>query len=123
MLQLFLQGGLHESPSVPPRCLPPRDRFRRQLHRPHRPPNGESTMGSSATSDDRAGGFARPARGVARARNRCGVAVTIAALTVAWAGVASAQPTAADRETARSLMQEARDLRDKGHTQDALKRF
>jgi hypothetical protein len=41
----------------------------------------------------------------------------------AWAGAALAQPTAADRETARSLMQEARDLRDKGHAQDALKRF
>src|SRR5579864_9454433 len=36
---------------------------------------------------------------------------------------ARADPTAADRETARSLMQEARDLRDKGHMQDALKRF
>ena len=36
---------------------------------------------------------------------------------------ARAEPTAADRETARSLMQEARELRDKGHLQDALKRF
>jgi len=38
-------------------------------------------------------------------------------------GAARAEPTAADRETARSLMQEARELRDKGHMQDALKRF
>jgi hypothetical protein len=38
-------------------------------------------------------------------------------------GVANAEPTAADRETARSLMQEGRDLREKGRLQDALKRF
>jgi len=38
-------------------------------------------------------------------------------------GTARAEPTAADRETARSLMQEARELREKGHTGDALKRF
>ena len=36
---------------------------------------------------------------------------------------AHADPTAADRETARSLMQEGRDLRDKGDLKDALKRF
>jgi hypothetical protein len=36
---------------------------------------------------------------------------------------ASAEPTAADRETARSLMQEGRELRDKGDLQGALKRF
>jgi hypothetical protein len=36
---------------------------------------------------------------------------------------AKAEPSAGDRETARSLMQEARELRDKGHLQDALKRF
>ncbi|MGH7435853.1 MAG: hypothetical protein ACRENE_09275 [Polyangiaceae bacterium] len=45
------------------------------------------------------------------------------ALMTAWAGASFAQPNAADRETARSLMQEARDLRDKGHSADALKRF
>lgn len=49
--------------------------------------------------------------------------VIAAALMTAWAGVSFAQPTAADRETARSLMQEGRDLRDKGHGSDALKRF
>jgi len=38
-------------------------------------------------------------------------------------GAARAEPTAADRETARSLMSEARELREKGHMQDALKRF
>jgi hypothetical protein len=36
---------------------------------------------------------------------------------------AKAEPTAADRETARSLMTEGRELREKGHVQDALKRF
>jgi hypothetical protein len=40
-----------------------------------------------------------------------------------WAGTVCAQATANDRETARGLMQEGRDLRDKGHSQDALKRF
>src|SRR5260370_39928772 len=39
------------------------------------------------------------------------------------AGSASADPTAADRETARSLMQEGRELREKGDLQGALKRF
>jgi hypothetical protein len=49
------------------------------------------------------------------------VAAALGALFTA--GPAHAEPTAADRETARSLMQEARDLREKGHLQDALKRF
>lgn len=48
-------------------------------------------------------------------------AAAIGALFVTSA--ARAEPTAADRETARSLMTEARELRDKGHLQDALKRF
>jgi hypothetical protein len=39
------------------------------------------------------------------------------------ATVASAAPTAADRETARTLMDQGRDLRDKGDLQEALKRF
>jgi hypothetical protein len=39
------------------------------------------------------------------------------------AAMASAEPTAADRETARSFMQEGRELRDKGDLQGALKRF
>jgi len=40
------------------------------------------------------------------------------ATSSAWA-----EPTAADRETARSLMQEGRELREKGDLQGALKRF
>jgi hypothetical protein len=36
---------------------------------------------------------------------------------------ARADPTAADRETARALMQEARELRDKGNLKEALRRF
>jgi hypothetical protein len=52
----------------------------------------------------------------------------LAFATAALAGLvatssASAEPTAADRETARSLMQEGRELRDKGDLQGALKRF
>ena len=53
----------------------------------------------------------------------CAATVATCAVVTTWAPLASAEPTAADRETARSLMQEARDLRDKGHVQDALKRF
>jgi hypothetical protein len=56
-----------------------------------------------------------------------GVRLVLAASTVSAllaTGIARAQqPTAADRETARSLMQEGRELREKGHVQDALKRF
>jgi hypothetical protein len=48
-------------------------------------------------------------------------AATLGAILVT--GAASAEPTAADRETARSLMTEGRELREKGHVQDALKRF
>jgi hypothetical protein len=48
-------------------------------------------------------------------------AVLVAALSVA--GGAHAAPTAADRETARTLMDQGRDLRDKGNLQEALKRF
>jgi hypothetical protein len=44
-----------------------------------------------------------------------------ASLLFAWN--ARAEPTAADRETARALMQEGRDLRDKGAPKQALKRF
>ncbi|HEY8042172.1 MAG TPA: hypothetical protein VIF15_20350 [Polyangiaceae bacterium] len=49
------------------------------------------------------------------------VALVLAALCVAAA--AQADPTSADRETARALMQEGRDLRDKGDLKGALKRF
>ncbi|HLK36921.1 MAG TPA: hypothetical protein VKU41_09250 [Polyangiaceae bacterium] len=52
------------------------------------------------------------------------LAAAAVALAVLGAAVpALADPTAADRETARSLMAEARDLRDKGDLQGALKRF
>ncbi len=44
-------------------------------------------------------------------------------IVMSSAGPAFADPTPADRETARSLMQEGRDLRDKGDTENALKRF
>ncbi len=37
--------------------------------------------------------------------------------------IAHAEPTSADRETARVLMQEGRELRDKGDLKEALKRF
>ncbi|HEX3344304.1 MAG TPA: hypothetical protein VHS09_07010 [Polyangiaceae bacterium] len=39
------------------------------------------------------------------------------------ASAAQAAPTAADRETARTLMDQGRDLRDKGDLKEALKRF
>jgi len=47
--------------------------------------------------------------------------VALGALLVAPA--AHADPTAADRETARSLMQQGRDQRDKGNLREALKQF
>jgi len=53
-------------------------------------------------------------------------AVLVAAVVVAsvvGAPVAHAKPSAADRETARSLMEEGRDLRDKGNMKEALRRF
>src|SRR5580704_15513315 len=46
----------------------------------------------------------------------------VLAMTFA-AGTAQAQSSAADRETARSMMQEGRDLRDKGDLKGALQRF
>jgi hypothetical protein len=73
-------------------------------------------MGSSESSAV----SARP-RGRFRAARAAGISTLV--LAMAWTGAALADPTAADRETARSLMQEARDLRDKGHMGDALKRF
>jgi hypothetical protein len=51
------------------------------------------------------------------------LAIAASASVLLAAASAYAQPNAADRETARSLMQEGRELRDKGHVQDALKRF
>jgi hypothetical protein len=50
------------------------------------------------------------------------VALLAAALSVTGAAYA-AGPTAADRETARTLMEQGRELRDKGNMQEALKRF
>ncbi len=52
--------------------------------------------------------------------------VLAAAVLLAALGRASsayAAPTAADRETARTLMDQGRDLRDKGNLKEALKRF
>jgi hypothetical protein len=45
------------------------------------------------------------------------------AALVLFAATAHAEPTAADRETARALMQEGRALRDKGDLKSALDRF
>ncbi len=45
----------------------------------------------------------------------------LASLFVSATGLAD--PTSADRETARALMQQGRDLRDKGDLKEALKRF
>jgi len=49
--------------------------------------------------------------------------VTLALAFVGAAGSASAAPTAADRETARTLMDQGREFRDKGDMKEALKRF
>jgi hypothetical protein len=57
------------------------------------------------------------------ASRRIRVTLTAMALAATLAAPASAAPTAADRETARSMMQEGRDLRDKGDLQGALQRF
>jgi hypothetical protein len=54
------------------------------------------------------------------------VRLTLAATAMAAllaAPSAGAQPSAADRETARSMMQEGRDLREKGDLKGALQRF
>jgi hypothetical protein len=57
------------------------------------------------------------------ASRRLGVALLTGALVVAPLRVAHADPSAADRETARSLMEEARELRDKNDLRGALDRF
>jgi hypothetical protein len=49
--------------------------------------------------------------------------VTVALGALAATNVAYAAPTAADRETARTLMEQGRDLRDAGNLKDALQRF
>lgn len=48
---------------------------------------------------------------------------TVMAATLALPGVALAAPSAADRETARTLMDQGREQRDKGNLAEALKRF
>jgi hypothetical protein len=53
--------------------------------------------------------------------SRASVCLLVASLFVA--SEAHADPTAADRETARSLMQQGRELRDKGDLKEALKSF
>jgi hypothetical protein len=53
---------------------------------------------------------------------RFALTASVLAMTLA-AGTAQAQSSAADRETARSMMQEGRDLRDKGDLKGALQRF
>ena len=55
-------------------------------------------------------------------RVRLTMTATAVAAMLAASG-ASAQVSAADRETARSMMQEGRDLRDKGDLKGALQRF
>jgi hypothetical protein len=50
-------------------------------------------------------------------------ALATALLCVAGTAYAAGGPTAADRETARTLMDQGRDLRDKGDLKEALKRF
>lgn len=54
-------------------------------------------------------------------RRRLGVALAAALLLAPWA--AHAGPTSADRETARTLMQQGRELTAKGDLKEALKRF
>jgi hypothetical protein len=49
--------------------------------------------------------------------------VGLALACILAATSARAEPTAADRETARALMQEGRELRDKGNLKEALRRF
>lgn len=58
------------------------------------------------------------------ASERLRLAAAVAALaSVLAASPARAEPTAADRNTAREMMREGRDLRDKGDLKGALKRF
>jgi hypothetical protein len=58
------------------------------------------------------------------ASRRTRLTMTAAALAMMVAApIARAQPTPADRETARSMMQEGRDLRDKGDVKGSLQRF
>jgi len=57
------------------------------------------------------------------ASERQWIAAALVGASLSLAAVAQADPSAADRETARSLMQEARNLRDKGDMPGALRRF
>ncbi len=58
-----------------------------------------------------------------RASRATAVYVAIAASLLGTVAVARAEPSAADRETARSLMREGRELRDQGDLTGALARF
>ena len=61
---------------------------------------------------------------MASERPRCGlIAAAVLGASLSVAAIAHADPSPADRETARSLMQEARNLRDKGDVPGALRRF
>jgi hypothetical protein len=57
------------------------------------------------------------------ASRRTSLAVALLVASLATGSTARAAPSAADRETARSLMQEGRTLRDKGDMAGALRRF
>src|SRR5271155_3196834 len=56
-----------------------------------------------------------------RTLKRAATAWLVSSMLVA--GVAHAQPTAADRETARTLLQQGREPRERGNQAEALKRF
>jgi hypothetical protein len=61
---------------------------------------------------------------MASERPRCArLAAAVLGASLSVATIAHADPSPADRETARSLMQEARNLRDKGDVPGALRRF
>jgi hypothetical protein len=51
------------------------------------------------------------------------VTLRVALVSLLTATAAHAEPTSADRETARTLMQQGREARDKGDLKEALKRF
>ena len=54
---------------------------------------------------------------------RAFVIASVVGAVLAPSRAARAEPTAADRETARALMQDGRDLRDQGDKSSALARF
>src|SRR5215471_2911491 len=50
-------------------------------------------------------------------------AASLLAISIAWTARAGAEPSATEKETARALMTEGRDLRDHNDLKTALKRF